>query len=539
MYTTQDLMDGCKNFDWQDVIRDLAYNNAIDMIRHIRQFAPIDGMTKFRCDHYINNAPTDKVVDGVLYLLFSEDEMVKYSKTSPKIGEDESRVLSVFDKLLRNVNKSNAAIEGNLNGKFIVAPVCSFLQVFNDTKGLKQRVFLVEIRVPHDIDRFKFIGTVIANGHNSGNGSVISYNGDLPKFGDFRDELLPEWISYIIGASRQNWCSDCNERRFRDCTYLLVDNDWKDKDDDWFQEQLELCANTKLMCEWRTEELAQVMPVLGSKCLEKFIPPGAFSIIKTLEYLRQTRKERKNVVQSYRDYNTKHLMYSVHEYLASLHAVTAKHGRYMPSRVKWTSSTPLSALNNLMYLRNPEISQPTEIMQEHLDYATKVIAYVKELERTGDKTSDRFLSMFQVFKHEDFSGLLYVNVAAAYEEYVAYSSRIERSSVRLDTQHSPGNNKAGGNVIRNNGAFYGNVGEKIDVDVVVLSRSNPFSSRFGGDSCVMVRLRTQCGCVLSYCSKLDEAPNVDDQLRVQGTIKAHDYFNMTRQTVLNRVKIEV
>jgi hypothetical protein len=399
---------------------------------------------------------------------------------------------------------------------------------------------VVEIAVPHDIGKYKLIATVVPNGHNSGNGSVISYHSEqLPVFHDFRDQLLPAWIKYVLSPEKQNWCTDCNEKRYRDYQYLLVQMDWGNFDQDWFEERMDCCGgDVNYVCKWTQNDIAKLIPLLGTTCLEKYIPPSAFAMIKLLEHLRTFRKERKlGTRASYKDYSVKHLMFNVRDYIASIRAVAVKQSRYIATYRKWEYSTSLSALNNLMYIDSGLHADVAALTQEHYEFADKVIAYIKEVELSGEKTSDKYLSLFQILKHEDFVGHLYTNVAVAYEEYVAYSDKIERSRVSLPTNYKP-DPKASGTVMRSNGVWYGEIGEKIQaLETVVLSKSKPFPSRFNANTCVMVRLKTKCGCVLSYCSNENDVPPDSAEVLVSGTIKGHSFYNMTRQTELNRVVV--
>lgn len=159
----------------------------------------------------------------------------------------------------------------------------------------------------------------------------------------------------------------------------------------------------------------------------------------------------------------------------------------------------------------------TEITEADKEAARKVIDYFTEREFT-----DSFLNNVKVAVTNEYCKAESGFIAYAYEAYRKEIAKAERKAQNAQIE------------------YYGNIGDKIEVEVtgkVVGSYEQSFSY-YSCETVLIYEFRDSANHVFIWKSasnfKLDE--NGQFKGKIKGTIKAHNEYNRTKQTILTRVK---
>ena len=491
-YNEQQIVEQCDNGSIMDTLRTVAYDGgrAYDVLEIIRDTAPMQQYEKDYCNNVIESLKNTKANNSFVYVFLQPDDM-----DPDKVRKN---VLKWLCKSVNDANKDN---------KFESSFVLTGLLMYNQKVGnafLPIRV--VQVQMPTDLGRYRLVGEMTPNGHNNGLGSVIEY---------FTDEVFPKDIQklfdYYASPKMQCVCSDCGVQRYRTDMYLVEDTQLVLTDD-----PIE-----------RSMDLRDKYQVLGSTCLQKYIPDSLLRMLELIQKMRERKAElqRKPIIQKYSEINTKLLTLSIRDIVARSIARTNERGYFYnePERGKQVGTTG-NAFHDLL-LRT----------DNRMDYddADKCIAHIQSLDTTT--LSETMRSVVRLF-----SGRGMCNIAACrfvglgIQHYRTNQIEVQSHKIRTVVQHTTIANPA------NVGNHFGNVGDQIEGLPCLLTHVSDWKQgRFGMYRVVKCEPIDHKNTILVFFHRKDDGIENVMAINLSGVVHRHDSYMGKLTTLIGGVKFEV
>lgn len=492
VYNQQDIIDQCDGGTILDTLRGIAYDGGrcSDVLQIIRETAPMQSVEV----DYLNNVhdmlKNVKPNNSFIYIFLQPDDM-----------DPEKVRKNVLHWLCKSVNDANN--DCKFTPPFILTGLLTYHQrVGNAFIPIR----LIQVQMPTDLGRYRLVGEVTPNGHNNQLGSVIEY---------FTDEVFPRDIQRLFdqyaSPKMQCLCTDCGVRRYRTDLYLVDDTQLVLSDD---------------VVE-RAMSLRDKYQVLGSSCLQKYIPDSLLRMLELIQKMRERKAElqKRPTIQKYSDINTRILTLPVRDILARSFARITERGYFYnePDRGKQVGTSG-NAFHDLL-LR-------TDNLMDY-DEADKCIAHIQSLDtQTLNETMRSVVRLFNNSTMCNIAACRFVGLGI--QHYRTQQVEVQSHKARSVVQHTVTVNHA------NTGNHFGNIGDKINsLPCLVVNVSGWKAGRHGNYRVVKCEPINERTSTLVFFHRHDDGIENVMSVELSCVVQKHDSFQGKLYTIVGAVSYNV
>ena len=298
---------------------------------------------------------------------------------------------------------------------------------------------------------------------------------------DHKENIVHTFIedSNVEFFRNRHYCDHCKTKRNRSKSVILRSNDGN---------------------------LIQV----GTTCLSDFIKSDVDELVRGINLCAEDfAASIENEEEFFRGFSKERAFFNIHEVIPMIYRVILEKGFYPSSQGNMSTK---SFVNKALY--DEELISPTD---EDRAIAPKIIEWISSLEDENSFTRN----LIQIVKNGFVSIKTTGYLCAGVNSYISKSGR--SSSEESDKNLS--------------GGYFGNIGDKVSLNVTFKEVAFYFSYAYGG-RIGYFKFIDEDGHVFIWktsTSGINSAPG--SKLLIKGTIKDHSEYRGIKQTILTRVKI--
>lgn len=499
MTTVLELVQQADNFNSIEVARDLVIEGSWQELKFFRKAVQLSDYEKDYIDGQLSEQEQSTTPENLVYF---------------HLYDPSDKVLA---KIVEKVNKANAKLKVSDIGYYQLRGYYSYyekVRVPGTDNEVEIKNYVIYLVLPYKFGEWELFGELEAISHNTENaGSVIRCYGRHKV-----SELPQEFFQYITSPRTSNLCVACSENRYRTSRLVLCRGNGTLEEKDEFSSWKEWSATN--------------FPVVGSSCLNNYIPEVHLSLLKLNESLKTNRDKLTRF--SYKHFKEGSFLLPVYELVSQICAIFRVDGRWIGYDNGYDATTR-KAYSNLVAMS--EIKNPVfAVTDEDRDTADAVISYWKERVLTTKASSEKELNTRRVMESPRVRYNMYQFVGHACAVFFATSGGLDRRTRVQEppkeittsnaTQVSPGKLCQDGEVFNN-------------VEFKVATVGRVYRNTFGVRSAA-ITLTTKRHKDMTFTVFLDldiyELPNVDDEVQVSG--KNSNTWSSFNKAYINVVKIK-
>lgn len=505
-YYRDALINQCEQGSVLEAIRSVACENGrqVEVLNTIQECAPLNEVEKTYLNHYKEQLQNSKANESFIYVFLRPEDM----------QEDKPRK-DVLGWLVNAVNRANAHDDFKFESSFALSGMCMFYQKIQQSYI---PTYLIEVRMPSDLGRYKLVGEVVFDGANNQLGSAIEFFNDK-----VYDKFVQKRFDLFRSAEMQNYCTDCGVRRYRTEMWIVEDSEVAIPPRVLIDEDGTPISNVDAF----DAAIEKKYQMLGSACLKKYIPATMLKLLELIQAMRARREEFKKstAIRKYKDIDTTNFTFKTLDILAAGCASYRYNNRMLPEPDRG------KRLGTFGQIFSDFITgRYVEVAEEDYAKAAEVIEFARNCDDT--KLSETVRSALQVARKEYCTTrvckFLYYLMQHHRKETIVVAQPMRQAAVHHKTT-----------IVNNvSGQHYGQIGDHVrDAFAKITFLSSWRRGNFG-----MYRIvRFQCDDSAAVITTFSNDENIYEGVRCTASfvIQKHSDYYGELQTLVGKCKFEV